>query len=742
MYNLLQLKKVFISVAFIVIAFSAFSQSTDWYWGKQGSPFEKSEGWGASVATDKWGNAYHIGAFDLGVSFGSFNLMSTSADQVVFLVKYNSAGTVKWAVQATNLGYTESLGESVTTDDSGFVYITGYFWDTVQFGNTPILTAARYDVFLVKYDTNGNVIWAIQSHSNSNRGFAISYGVSADKHGGIYVTGYFKDTVAMGTDTLRSVSSSGYDVFIMKYNKFGNFLWARQSDSAAIAHHAISYCIAADSAGNAYIAGTFRSGISFGNIQLTSSAAGYGNMFVAKYSPAGNVLWANQSYSTSSSAVSYGIAVDSFGGVYTSGQFYDTVTIGATTLVCNPSSTSNIFLAKYLSNGDFDWVKQSKHFDSVSWAGYGVSTDHKGHEYIVGGTILNSTPAPNAKLWFENDTVQITLDPGTTANPSVFFQLDTTGKVLCKTIMADGGYWDAVASDAAGKYVYMAGTGNESGSAQSIAFGTDSVSGGSSGGVYPYVARWQTCCGVINSNVSAIDDTCNKPNGIAFATANGTNGPFSYTWSPAGGSDSVAQSLTAGTYNVRITDAKSCFITDTITIANYNIPISVNVCCDTTLTIGDSVTLNASGANKYSWTPNINLSCDSCASTIASPTITTQYYVTASNKQGCRALDSVLITVDSAEKPCGNVFVPNAFSPNGDNVNDILYVYGDCIQYLDFKIFDRWGNKVFETTDQSIGWDGRYKGQPANSDVYDYTLIATQSNGKTTSQKGNITLVR
>jgi gliding motility-associated-like protein len=740
MYHLLQLKKFFVSASFIAIAFSAFSQSADWYWGQQGSPFEKSDGSGMSVATDKWGNAYHCGAYASGVSFGSAVLMSSSTDQVAFLVKYNSAGTVRWAVQGNTVNNNQSVGNAVATDDSGFVYVTGYFGDTVQFGNTPMLAApGSTNAFLVKYDSNGNALWAVQSYTPQQSIFtawAASYGVSADRHGGVYITGYFSDTIMIGTQMLISPF---YDAFVAKYDKFGNFLWARQSSSAR-PNDVVSYGVATDSSGNAYITGGFGDTVFFGASQLISGGS---DMFITKYSPTGNVLWATQShaYLSHGYTISLGIAVDSFGGVYTSGAFDDTVTFGTTTLQSfSPAANDNIFFAKYFSNGNFDWVKQGKSLDSNSWSANDISTDNRGHEYLACG--VQPINGAYLKLQYGNDTVKLNIGSIVfSENPAILLELDTAGRLLCKTIVTDGGNGNAVASDATGNYVYMGGTGDETFNAQAVWFGSDSLWGGA-GGVYPYVARWQSCCGTINTTGSSIDDTCNQPNGIAMAHANGTYSPFSYSWSPAGGNDSVAHSLTAGTYSVTISNAKGCSKVDLVTVNNHNVPASVNVCCDTILITGNSVTLNATGANKYSWTPNINLSCDTCASTTATPTITTEYYVTVSNKQGCRALDSVLITVDSAEKPCGNVFVPNAFSPNGDNVNDVEYVYGDCIQSLDFKIFDRWGNKVFETTDPTIGWNGIFNGKPASSDVYDYTLIATQSNGKTTSQKGNITLVR
>jgi gliding motility-associated-like protein len=86
--------------------------------------------------------------------------------------------------------------------------------------------------------------------------------------------------------------------------------------------------------------------------------------------------------------------------------------------------------------------------------------------------------------------------------------------------------------------------------------------------------------------------------------------------------------------------------------------------------------------------------------------------------------------------------VPNAFSPNGDGINDIVFVEGKGIVELVFRIYNRWGEKVFETHDQSIGWNGYYKGVLQEVDVYTYAVEATFVNGQTVPLKGNITLLR
>jgi len=116
-----------------------------------------------------------------------------------------------------------------------------------------------------------------------------------------------------------------------------------------------------------------------------------------------------------------------------------------------------------------------------------------------------------------------------------------------------------------------------------------------------------------------------------------------------------------------------------------------------------------------------------------------------------RACDTNIITCDSAILPvvnepppnkCGSVFIPDVFSPNNDGRNDILYVRGNCIATMDFVIFDRWGNKVFESKNISYGWDGTYKGKVMNTATFVYYLNATLFDGTVVQKKGNVTLVR
>lgn len=245
----------------------------------------------------------------------------------------------------------------------------------------------------------------------------------------------------------------------------------------------------------------------------------------------------------------------------------------------------------------------------------------------------------------------------------------------------------------------------------------------------------------ITAFAAATDAKCAASNGSAIVSASGGAGDFTYSWNPGGATNDSVSGLSAGTYIVTITDSNGCATSDTAIINNTGEPID-SVCCGATITSGQNVVVSVvpgTSGNTYSWTPSSSLSCDTCASPIASPTVSTWYHVTITDSLGCSITDSVLISV---KEKCGDIYVPTAFSPNGDGWNDVLQVMGNCIQQMTFDIYDRWGNKVFESTDPKIGWDGTYKGQPMNTGTYVFILTAIDYNNNTTTKKGNITLVR
>lgn len=218
------------------------------------------------------------------------------------------------------------------------------------------------------------------------------------------------------------------------------------------------------------------------------------------------------------------------------------------------------------------------------------------------------------------------------------------------------------------------------------------------------------------------------------------SGGTTYLWSTSETINPISISpATTTTYTV-IAATGSC--TDTATyIVTVNLVPTAGATGTTTISYGSDAALTATGGGTYSWSPSSGLSCTDCANPIATPTATTQYCVTV--MQGsCSDLACVTITIDTKCGDNGELFVPNGFSPNGDGQNDVLYVRGGGATSIFWVIYDRWGEKVFETTDPKQGWDGTYKGNALDPAVFVYYLKVTCFSGDEISQKGNVAIIK
>ena len=204
------------------------------------------------------------------------------------------------------------------------------------------------------------------------------------------------------------------------------------------------------------------------------------------------------------------------------------------------------------------------------------------------------------------------------------------------------------------------------------------------------------------------------------------------------------------TYQIRVTNEYNCLSSDTITVLvqantfenDFKAWANKYVMTE----IIDTAMLYSTPYNpftyQYQWSPEEGLSNPNAAITAASPSKTTIYTVVVTDSFGCTKSDMVKITVEPIICKEPLVFVPNAFTPNGDNLNDILYVRGEIIEKMLFRVYNRWGALVFESQDMLHGWDGTYKGKEAPAGVYDYYLEVTCLNKTYYFTKGNIQLLR
>ena len=243
----------------------------------------------------------------------------------------------------------------------------------------------------------------------------------------------------------------------------------------------------------------------------------------------------------------------------------------------------------------------------------------------------------------------------------------------------------------------------------------------------------------INPTVTINSSTiCSGSSAVLIPT-----GATTYSWSTGATTSTVSISPTSTTvYTVTGTTA-GCLGLQTVTVNVISTP-TLTVSSDITITKGSVTTLSVFGFNtNYSWTPTTNLSCNTCTNPVASPTITTQYCVSSINGT-CLTSSCVIVSVESDCKSNADYSTPNTFTPNGDGANDEFCLQGwkECTTTFKIAIFDRWGEKVYESEDPSFCWDGKYNGNPLNSAVFVFYIKAEIINAGSITKKGNITLIK
>jgi gliding motility-associated-like protein len=257
----------------------------------------------------------------------------------------------------------------------------------------------------------------------------------------------------------------------------------------------------------------------------------------------------------------------------------------------------------------------------------------------------------------------------------------------------------------------------------------------------------------INPDISltGIDSICLYDFSEVFVENLNPEIEYTYDWEPnniivSNNDDMVqVQPLTSQYVYVTATSSENCIAEDSIFINVTNIDSSLVIASASEYAVPEGATItlfgSPSGLLSYQWTPEIGLNAPTNQQTDA--LINEDIIYTLSVSDGiCTREDTVEIKVYEIICEDPFVFVPNAFSPNNDNNNDVLYVRGLYIEKVIFRVFDRWGEMVFESVDVSQGWDGTFRNKLLQPDVYDYYLDVTCVGGLKSIVKGNVTLMR
>ena len=357
-------------------------------WAKSAGGSNDEIGYG--ITTDAIGNVYLTGSFSSPlVIFGNDTLINAGSRDI-FIVKYNSFGNVVWAKSVGGTGDDE--GNGIATDSVENVYVTGYFYSpSIYIGTDTLINMGYHNVITIKSDSSGNVIWAKSFGGSSvDEGF----GITANTRGDIFVTGNFQSpSIILGVDTLTNTGS--YNVFVVKFNSLGNIVWAKSAQGSGGDH---GNSAASDKNCNVFVTGTFgSSSIKFGNITLINS--GSVDVFIVKYDSIGVVIWAKSQGGVNWEWANH-VTTDINGNAYISGWFSSPILdFGNNSLINNGSD--DIFIAKYNPSGDVIWARSAGGSGSdegrsvaIDFAGNIYVTGYFGDSTINFGnlTLTNSYP--------------------------------------------------------------------------------------------------------------------------------------------------------------------------------------------------------------------------------------------------------------------------------------------------------------------------------------------------------------
>lgn len=337
--------------------------SFEWVISAGGSQHDKTRG----IAVDPEGNILLTGEFTGTATFGDHTLTAVGSMDF-FVAKVSPSGKFMWV--RSGGGDLIDRGYAVASDHLGNCYVTGHFQSAeAKFDQLTIKTVGDYDLFVARYDSQGNLAWI---RTGGGTGYDYGHGIAADKLGNVFVTGA---VVGEGSFAAEKLGHAGpAHVFCLAMNSDGKVNWARAADGQGSSS---GHGIAADQQGNCYVGGYASGNTSFGGRKL-STPTGH-DILVARFDAHGQLDWLHEGHG-SSNAMIHEITADSAGNVWASGMFQGELKLADRT-VANQGQ-HDLLLTSFDSTGQRLWTKTAG--GSAIDYGLGVATDGHGHSYLTG----------------------------------------------------------------------------------------------------------------------------------------------------------------------------------------------------------------------------------------------------------------------------------------------------------------------------------------------------------------------
>jgi len=387
-----------------------------------------TEDYGYAVTADAAGNVYTVGSFkgtaDFDPGAGVSNLTANGPSPDIFISKLDAAGNFVWVKQISGDNFEEC--NAIKLDATGNIYVSGYFRGTVDFdpgvGVTSIYNLGQYDIFVAKLSTTGDLIWVKTMVDINGAARGESHGLELDASGNIYLTGTYNYTIDFdpGAATAYLTSNGDYDLFVLKLDVSGNYVWAKNIGGTGADYGS---SIKVDPSGNVYTTGYFNGTVDFdpgvGTSNHTSS--GTADIFVMKMDPSGNYVWAKSMGGTGDDR-GMSLALDVANNVYTTGYFNSTVDFdpGVGTNSMTSAGSADIFIQKLDNSGNFIWANK-----------FGAIGDDRGLSLVL-DTAKNvyTTGYFNKTVDFDPSVVGVTNHTASSFGSLFISKLDAAGNYI------------------------------------------------------------------------------------------------------------------------------------------------------------------------------------------------------------------------------------------------------------------------------------------------------------------------
>lgn len=360
-------------------------------WVRSGESYRSS---GHDMALDKEGNIYVVGYYEQYLDLGKGQRWSEGEDlnnADIFVAKYDPMGNLQWMQTAGSQEDDKGLGIAVSDDQ---VYITGYFSGICYFGDEPLLTKDRQNMFLAAYSLKGSLNWVKQAKSD---GILRGQAITTDQSGHVYVTGNFREYVTFDGYSLKKQMNQ--NIYLLKCNPAGEVQWLKQAAGGnSLITYAYVYDIECDQNNDIVMAGEMMGPVRFGNTAYTTRQEWYADgplpmreVYLAKWSDNGTIKW----FADIAVEANFGdLAIDADNNILVTGHYLGTLEgtnkgvarLGGKTITTHydlfGDCTEDIYLAKYTEKGQLVWAE---HFGGINQdRGQGVTADADGNVYVTG----------------------------------------------------------------------------------------------------------------------------------------------------------------------------------------------------------------------------------------------------------------------------------------------------------------------------------------------------------------------